>query len=81
MGRDAEDALLRLLDGESIPTLISTSVVYPVQGNDLYSMLVASGYLRAEKAGVSLVGLPYWNVSIPNLEIMTILQELKKKLT
>ena len=74
-GKDAEDALLRLLDGESIPTLINTSVVYPVLGNDLesiYSMLVVSGYLRAEKAGVSLVGLPYWNVSIPNLEISSI---------
>ena len=63
-----------LLDGKSIEVHMDEYVVFPKLGSDregIYSLLLASGYLKAEKVEVFLDASekPLYTLSITNLEV------------
>lgn len=71
---DAEitDNLRKLLHGESIKTMIDTSVIYPQIHNNpasIYSFLLMAGYLRPVGERMLIGSSDFYAVAIPNKEI------------
>lgn len=66
------EALQKLLDGNSIRTVIDDSVIYnDIEHHDsaLYSLLLNTGYLKAVHKESTANGLDIYDVQIPNEEI------------
>lgn len=67
-----QPAIEALLDGRGIERTIEASVVLPRLGEDeetLWSLLVFSGYLRAERLPAAPGERPRYRLQIPNLEV------------
>jgi len=66
------DNLRRLLHGESIKTMIDTSVIYPQIHNNpasIYSFLLMAGYLKPVGERILIGSSDFYAVAIPNREI------------
>ena len=66
------DDLVNLFNGETVSTIIDTSVIYPHLKNDaisIYSFLVVAGYLKVIKAELFFTGDQMCEVALPNKEI------------
>lgn len=69
---ETSNNLRKLMQGESIPTYIDTSVVYPeIKSNPatIYSFLLSTGYLKLSSIENQYNENPICKVSIPNKEI------------
>ena len=69
-GRDRED-LQALMDGKKISKQVQEGIIYEEIGSnadDLYTMLLTTGYLKCTRAQDGLLGT-YMDLQIPNLEI------------
>lgn len=70
-GRDRED-LQSLMDGNTISKQVQEGIIYEEIGSnadDLYTMLLTTGYLKCTRSQDSLLGT-YMDLQIPNLEIL-----------
>lgn len=70
-GRDRED-LQSLMDGNTISKQVQEGIIYEEIGSnadDLYTMLLTTGYLKCTSSQDSLLGT-YMDLQIPNLEIL-----------
>lgn len=70
--REIIDKLTKLVKGESFPTHIDTSVIYPQIHNNpstIYSFLLVAGYLKTTKTSLSFNGDFMCEVALPNKEI------------
>lgn len=70
-GRDRED-LQSLMDGNTISKQVQEGIIYEEIGSnadDLYTMLLTTGYLKCTSSHDSLLGT-YMDLQIPNLEIL-----------
>ena len=70
-GRDRED-LQSLMDGNTISKQVQEGIIYEEIGSnadDLYTMLLTTGYLKCIRSQDSLLGT-YMDLQIPNLEIL-----------
>lgn len=71
---DAEttDNLRKLLHGESVKTMIDTSVIYPQIHNNpasIYSFLLMAGYLKPVGERILIGSSDFYAVAVPNKEI------------
>ena len=69
---DTYERLTALLQGEALPVLIDTGVIYPqIKKNpsSIYSFLLVAGYLKTGETAPSFSGDHWCQVSIPNREI------------
>lgn len=70
-GRGRED-LQSLMDGNTISKQVQEGIIYEEIGSnadDLYTMLLTTGYLKCTRSQDSLLGT-YMDLQIPNLEIL-----------
>ena len=70
-GRGRED-LQSLMDGNAISKQVQEGIIYEEIGSnadDLYTMLLTTGYLKCTRSQDSLLGT-YMDLQIPNLEIL-----------
>ncbi len=69
---EATDNLTRLLHGESLKTMIDTSVIYPQIHNNpasIFSFLLMAGYLKPVGERMLIGSNDFYAVAIPNKEI------------
>ncbi len=72
---DTVEGLESLLKGESVTTYIDTSVIYPEISDSpslIYSFLLVTGYLKIVKAHDSDGVSSFYDVAIPNKEILLV---------
>ena len=67
--------LLQLIDGEVVTSLIDTNVIYPELGDrpeNIFSLLLMTGYLKAVKTTVTPFGDTECELCIPNRELKNV---------
>ncbi len=72
---DVLDKLEELLQGETAIARIDMNVIYPSLGKDpanIYSLLLAAGYLKAVKGHILSTGACMCQIAIPNKEISAV---------
>ena len=77
--KNADDMIMDrmncLLQGEKVIAAIDAGVSYPMLESDpayVYSFLLAAGYLKAKRKGISGTGNIMCEISLPNKEIRTV---------
>jgi len=72
---DVLNKLEELLQGETVIARIDMNVIYPSLGKDpanIYSLLLAAGYLKAVKGHILSTGACMCQIAIPNKEISAV---------
>lgn len=67
--------LMKIIDGEAVVSLVDTNIIYPELGErteHIFSLLLMTGYLKAVKTNLTLLGDIECELCIPNRELKNV---------